>query len=72
MYTNNLPHAERDCTSIVTNLKLPRFLSTLSHGERRQGDDVFLVVPDEKDEDGNYPVRILSKKAMIEFVNQTE
>lgn len=37
-----------------------------------QGDDVFLVVPDEKDEDGNYPVRILSKKAMIEFVNQTE
>lgn len=37
-----------------------------------QGDDVFLVVSDEKDEDGNYPVRILSKKAMIEFVNQTE
>lgn len=34
-----------------------------------KNDDVFHATPDQKDEEGNSHVEILSKKALIEFVN---
>ena len=33
-----------------------------------KNDDVFHVIPDKKDDEGNSYTKILSKKAMIEFV----
>lgn len=34
------------------------------------GDDVFHSIPEHKDEEGTFHVVILSKKAMIEFLEQ--
>lgn len=37
-----------------------------------KGDHVFFVIPERRDEGGNSHVEILSKKAIIKFVNQLE
>lgn len=37
-----------------------------------KGDDVFHVIPDQRDEEGNSFTEILSKKALIEFVKQVQ
>lgn len=37
-----------------------------------RGDDVFHVMPNRKDEDGNCFTEILSKKAIVEFAKQYE
>lgn len=37
-----------------------------------KGDDVFHVIPDQRDEEGNSFTQILSKKAMLEFISKTQ
>lgn len=37
-----------------------------------KGDDVFHVIPDRKDEEGNSTTVILSKKSILEFAKQLQ
>jgi hypothetical protein len=37
-----------------------------------KGDDVFHIIPEKRDEDGNSFTEILSKKALIEFAKKVQ